>query len=106
MFCQKCGKEIHSDAVVCIHCGCSVNRGSSPLTQQTPRREVLESSSTANCALLFAFLVPIVGLILGIIGVNKYITPSYKSRSVSAIVISIVVWIISFVLLLSMYELY
>ena len=106
MFCQKCGKEIHNEAVVCIHCGCSVNRGSSVSTQNTSYRAVQESSSTANCAMLFAFLIPIVGLILGIIGVNKYITPSYKSRSVSAIVISIIVWILSFVLMFSMYELY
>ncbi len=22
-FCKHCGKEIHQDAVVCVHCGCS-----------------------------------------------------------------------------------
>ncbi len=22
MFCQKCGKEIENEAVVCVHCGC------------------------------------------------------------------------------------
>ena len=25
MFCTKCGKEIHNDAIVCIGCGCAVN---------------------------------------------------------------------------------
>ena len=24
MFCKKCGKEIHDEAVVCVHCGCAV----------------------------------------------------------------------------------
>ena len=24
-FCSKCGSEIVDDAVVCVHCGCSVN---------------------------------------------------------------------------------
>ncbi len=24
MFCAKCGREIHDEAVVCIHCGCLV----------------------------------------------------------------------------------
>tara|TARA_B110000116_G_C16207953_1_gene303838 strand:- start:60 stop:374 length:315 start_codon:yes stop_codon:yes gene_type:complete len=24
MFCNKCGKEINDEAVICIHCGCSV----------------------------------------------------------------------------------
>jgi hypothetical protein len=28
MFCNKCGKEIHDDAVVCVGCGCSVNNSS------------------------------------------------------------------------------
>lgn len=23
-FCSKCGKEIHDEAVICVHCGCSV----------------------------------------------------------------------------------
>ena len=26
MFCSKCGKEINDDAVICIHCGCSVKQ--------------------------------------------------------------------------------
>ena len=24
MFCSHCGKEIHNEAVFCVHCGCSV----------------------------------------------------------------------------------
>ena len=27
MYCSKCGKEIRDDAVVCIHCGCAVEKG-------------------------------------------------------------------------------
>jgi len=23
MYCSKCGKEIHDDAVICVHCGCA-----------------------------------------------------------------------------------
>lgn len=58
-----------------------------------------ESSSTANCALLFAFLIPIVGLILGIVGTVKYKTPKFKTRCIIAIVVSILIWLISFVIL-------
>ena len=25
MFCNKCGKEVNYEAVVCVHCGCAVN---------------------------------------------------------------------------------
>lgn len=24
MFCSKCGKEVHDDAVVCVNCGCQI----------------------------------------------------------------------------------
>lgn len=96
MFCPKCGKEINDEAVVCIGCGCSVKSTQSATTAPTStHKPVPESSSTANCALLFAFLIPIVGLIIGIVGVCKYKTPSYKSKCTTAIVVSIIVWIIS-----------
>ena len=29
MFCNKCGKEINDDAVVCVGCGCAVNESKS-----------------------------------------------------------------------------
>ncbi len=37
MFCQKCGKEIHDEAVICVHCGSSVvgNSNISSLSAQT-----------------------------------------------------------------------
>lgn len=98
MFCQKCGKEINDDAVVCVGCGCSVQQKSSVSDNQSTK-EAKESNSTANCALLFAFLLPIVGIIMGIIGVCKYKTPKYKQRCITAIIVSIVVWIISFALM-------
>lgn len=25
-YCEKCGKEINNDAVICIHCGCEVKQ--------------------------------------------------------------------------------
>ena len=28
MFCNKCGKEINNEAIVCIGCGCAVNNAS------------------------------------------------------------------------------
>ena len=28
-FCSKCGKEIHEDAKICVHCGCEVERKTS-----------------------------------------------------------------------------
>lgn len=99
MFCQKCGKEINDEAVICVGCGCPVT----PVQSSTPSastisssnsKPVQESNSTANCALLFAFLIPIVGFIMGIVGACKYKTPSFKSKCITAIVISVIVEII------------
>ena len=27
MYCNKCGKEINDEAVICVHCGSEVNNG-------------------------------------------------------------------------------
>lgn len=24
MFCSKCGQKVHDEAVICVHCGCSI----------------------------------------------------------------------------------
>lgn len=94
-FCQKCGKELFDEAVICTGCGCSCAPqqsnayNSNVVSNQVPDQE---SSSTANCALLFAFLMPIIGVILGIVGVRKYKNPTYKTRCIVAIIVSVVVW--------------
>ena len=28
MFCEKCGKDVEDEAVVCVHCGCSLKSSS------------------------------------------------------------------------------
>lgn len=93
-YCSKCGKEIMEEAVICPGCGCKV--------EGSNNGEM--SSSLANCGFVFAFLIPLVGLILGIIGINKYQNDiEYKNRCIAAIIISVIVWFISFVILVSPY---
>lgn len=103
-FCSKCGKQLFDEAVICPGCGCSV-------VQQAPTQQAgtsyentqkRESSSRATSAMVFAFLIPILGLILGIIGASTYRTPEYRKKSVAAIFISIGVWIFSFAILFSL----
>lgn len=90
-YCQKCGKEIMEQAVVCPSCGCAVNGNA--LTEQSSEKSN-ETSGFARAALGLAFIIPIVGLILGIIGCFKYKTPEYKKKCIVAIPVSIVAWII------------
>ena len=60
-YCTKCGKQIVDDAVVCVHCGCSV----------ASKTAVDDAPSTAFAVL--GFFIPIVGLILYL--VNKDNSP-------------------------------
>ena len=46
MFCSKCGKEIHDEAVVCVHCGCSVPKNS------TIESTIEEAAVSAKAAII------------------------------------------------------
>lgn len=70
MFCSKCGKEVHDEAVVCVHCGCAI-------------KNVTASIANANDApntgfAVLGFFIPLVGLILYLI--NKDTSP-LKAKS-------------------------
>lgn len=55
MFCSKCGKEVHNEAILCVGCGCYLKEETS-LTQ---------NSEGAGCFLsVLSFLIPLLGLIL------------------------------------------
>ena len=90
-FCSKCGKELLDEAVICPGCGCSV------ATPEATEAVVpkTEGAALAVVAFVFSFLIPIVGLICGIVGAAKYKTSGLRGLSVAAIVISIIVWIIT-----------
>ena len=107
MFCPTCGNQIQDNAAICPNCGCPTNnqppqQAVAPATS-APMLENGETPGMATAAIVCAFLFPLLGLILGIVGAVKYKTPSLKSRSVIAIVLSLVVWVISMVVVLNMY---
>lgn len=54
MYCSKCGQQIHDDAVVCVHCGCT--------TANSMNRTADDAPSGGLSVLGFFF--PFVGLIL------------------------------------------
>ncbi|MBO5200854.1 MAG: zinc-ribbon domain-containing protein [Clostridia bacterium] len=57
MYCQKCGKEVSDQAVICVSCG-------SELSSQ--RRAMTNSDSSAFGFGVLGFFVPLAGIILGI----------------------------------------
>ena len=54
-FCTKCGKEIHDDAVFCVHCGCATEAMNRPAA-------VNDAPSGGFWAL--GFFIPLAGFIL------------------------------------------
>lgn len=55
MFCKKCGKEINDDAVVCVHCGCAVEKEKT-ITSGEPK------NTTGG---VMGFFLGLIGLIIG-----------------------------------------
>lgn len=103
-FCSKCGKEIMDEAVICVHCGCQVDgkQINTPAQPVQPLNDPSESGGLAIAAIIFSFLSPLIGFILGIVGYNKYKTPAYKGQCSAAMFISIFIFIISFIILMTL----
>lgn len=69
MFCKKCGKEIMDDAVVCIHCGCAVD--------DSQLKEAGSPEDKVNAGIIVGtVLIPLIGLILGIVNLCQKKTRS------------------------------
>jgi len=91
MFCKVCGKEVNDQAVVCVHCGCSLKE-----------EKTLAPFSTegAGCFLSgLSFIFPLLGLILYFVWKDSKPQAS-KDAGKSAlwgVIIGIVLWVISMV---------
>ena len=64
MFCSQCGKEIPDDATFCNFCGAPVGTRGESATEGTD-----EPDTVLN---VLSFLIPIVGLILYCVNINKF----------------------------------
>lgn len=67
-FCTHCGRQIKRDAAICPFCGCSA------VTTQE-RQEPEQTDTIGIASIVLAFIIPLAGLILGIIGLNSYKDP-------------------------------
>ena len=70
-FCQKCGKELHDDAVICIGCGCAVPSSQSQSTTQAPNTG---SQQPATNSTIYSYdttinTMSIISIILGAVGI-------------------------------------
>lgn len=66
MFCVTCGNELVKQAVLCVKCG-------SPTANFNPIKKPPEVSTWALvCGYIFAPLIPVIGIALGIILIFKH----------------------------------
>lgn len=102
-YCQFCGAQMDDAATACPQCH-------QPTAYSTPAQPAYppqpnyyqpyfkpETATLSTCALVFAFLVPIVGLILGIIGMCTHKVEEYKKRSRLAVIFAGVMIVVSIV---------
>ena len=58
MYCQNCGQEVNDNAVVCVHCGCSLRSNAI----DNPANK-----SISTTGLLLGLFLGLIGLIIGLV---------------------------------------
>jgi uncharacterized membrane protein YvbJ len=90
MFCAHCGKpDVVDDAVICIGCGRSITpiKPSIPATTNVQLRG--DNNLDLTIRIIIAFLIPLLGLILGLVGHHQR-----RKGSIAVLVVSFVAVII------------
>lgn len=127
MICKKCNQQYDDAARVCPHCGMQKETGASYYSTQQPNMQQTTYDKPADpnaktmaiislvcgiVGIVLAWLVPIVGIILGVIAMaisniaKKSLQGDQKKMAVwgrycgiGAIVVSVISWIVSAVLI-------
>ncbi len=97
MFCKNCGNQIDDNASVCIHCGAAVRE------IQTQQQQPAQSNTLAIVGFVFAFLMPLIGLICSIIGLkkSKELNDNGKGLAIAGIVISSIDLLIALIVVIA-----
>ena len=83
MYCYNCGKEIADSAIACVYCGKPV------ITEEIAEaKEKKQSPALWILSMVYAFICPIIGLILGLVGSFKYKDEANKKRALSGLLIN------------------
>ena len=91
-YCVKCGKELFDEAVICPGCGCAT--AAMQQNNVKPAAPEIDHKQRSSVALAWAFLIPIIGIIMGAVNLGKCEDSSYRGKYVAAIIIGIIVQIL------------
>ena len=100
IYCSECGKQIDENQSSCPNCGVLLNNHifvQSPKAVQST--DIVENGSIAICAMIFSFLFPPIGVVLGILGLKKQRSKTNINLCKTAIVISVILTIVDVVIL-------
>lgn len=107
-YCVFCGEKIEDDSTFCPHCG---GKQGISCSNEEMNASGEETNTIAILAIIFTFVFTIVGLILGILGMNKAKQMNGKGfgLSLAAVIISalsIVMEIVVIVILIAFWGTY
>ncbi len=84
MYCKNCGKEIDDNSIYCSHCGARQD-----YSQNTYLYVGFENKVWGILSIVFAFLMPVLGIVFGVIGLSTY--KDQENRKLCKIGIGIVI---------------
>ena len=91
MFCSSCGKETPNEAMACPYCGTkTVNSSVAPTTAEVSQPANVGDDKATVGNIVASILLPIVGVILGIINLSKKKTKA----GTTYLIVGIAAWII------------
>lgn len=117
MFCEKCGKEIMDEAVICPNCGCGTSKNnfqSNNTMQLNEENNIISSISNLTApARILSIFIPMIGIIIASIGLfkissakmlqlsanGKYTLDNNKSSFTTSIIIAVAITLFSVLLI-------
>ena len=103
IYCSECGKQIDQNQSSCPNCGALLNHH---IFKQFPNAvqstDIVENGSIAICAMIFSFLFPPMGIVLGILGLKKQRSKTNINLCKTAIVISVILAIVYVIILVNL----